>query len=206
MPAKGAREYVFQGRDSFVRDPALLYGRERRKERIAVRLSVADIRHPERTRLRKMTLAALLAASAVLLSPLSFPVGPSRCFPFQHAVNALAGVLLGPLWACGAAFTASFVRNILGMGTILAFPGSLFGALAVGCVAGCLPQRRRYLAALAEPAATATLGAWTASLIASPAEGREAMFALLSWAFLVSSGPGAVMGGVVLRVLQGRDS
>jgi energy coupling factor transporter S component ThiW len=157
-----------------------------------------DSKHPGRTRLRKMTLAALLAAFAVLLSPLSFPVGPSRCFPFQHAANVMAGVLLGPLWACGAAFTASFVRNILATGTVLAFPGSLFGALAVGFAAKLLPERYRLWAALAEPLATGTLGAWVASLIASPPGGRTAMFVTLSVAFFVSSGPGAAIGGGVL--------
>ena len=161
-----------------------------------------DSNNPGRTRLRKMTLAALFAALAVLLSPLSFPVGPSRCFPFQHAVNAAAGVLLGPFWACGAAFIASFVRNILGTGTVLAFPGSLFGALAVGLAAKALPEKYRLWAALAEPLATGTLGAGVASLIASPAGGRAAMFMTLSVAFLISSGPGAAIGGGVLYCVK----
>ena len=78
-----------------------------------------DHDNPRRNKMRKMTLAALLAAAAVLLSPLSFPLGPSRCFPFQHAVNAVAGVILGPFWAFGSALVASFVRNVLGTGTLL---------------------------------------------------------------------------------------
>ena len=45
---------------------------------------------------RKMCIAGLLAGAAVLLSGVSIPMGPTRCFPFQHAVNAIAGVLLGP--------------------------------------------------------------------------------------------------------------
>ena len=161
-----------------------------------------DSRNPYRARLQKMTLAALFAALAVLLSPLSFPVGPSRCFPFQHAVNAVAGVVLGPWWACGAAFVASFVRNAMGTGTLLAFPGSMFGPVAVGLVAGLLPERRRYWAALAEPATASTVGAWVASLIASTAGGRVALFSMLSVAFLVSSGPGALIGCAVLRLLR----
>jgi energy coupling factor transporter S component ThiW len=155
-----------------------------------------------RTRLRKMTLAALFAALAVLLSPLSFPVGPSRCFPFQHAVNAITGVILGPFWACSAAFAASLVRNLLGTGTVLAFPGSLFGALAVGFAAKLLPEKYRFWAALAEPLATGILGAGVASAIASPAGGRAAMFVTLSIAFFVSSGPGAAIGGGVLYCVK----
>ncbi|MDO9509074.1 MAG: energy coupling factor transporter S component ThiW, partial [Thermovirgaceae bacterium] len=46
--------------------------------------------------LRKLVLTALLSAAGVLLSSLSIPLGPTRCFPFQHAINVIAGVLLGP--------------------------------------------------------------------------------------------------------------
>jgi energy coupling factor transporter S component ThiW len=165
-----------------------------------------DEKEPGRARLKKMTLGALFAALAVLLSPLSFPVGPSRCFPFQHAVNVAAGVILGPFWACGAAFVASFVRNALGTGTLLAFPGSLFGAAAVGIAAGRLPKKYRAWAALAEPVATGSLGAGAASFIASSAGGRWEMFLLLSGAFLLSSVPGAVIGFCALRFLRRRDA
>jgi len=74
--------------------------------------------------LKNLILAALFAAMAVLLSGFSIPVGPTRCFPFQHAINAISGVLLGPWWAAGAALTASIIRNALGTGTLFAFPGS----------------------------------------------------------------------------------
>ena len=160
---------------------------------------------PRRARLQKMTLAALFAALTVLLSPVSFPVGPSRCFPFQHAVNAVAGVILGPFWACGAAFVTSLVRNMLGTGTLLAFPGSMFGALAVGFAAKLLPKRHRFWAALAEPLATGTLGAGAAAFIASTAGGQGAMFMTLSVAFLISSVPGAIIGGFLLRLPRRGD-
>ena len=157
------------------------------------------------THLRAMLLAALLAAAAVLLAPFSFPVGPSRCFPFQHTLNAVAGVLLGPWWAVGSAFVASLVRYATGMGTILAFPGSLFGALAVGVTARTVlrGQRVRAWAALAEPCATGTLGAFTAALIVSPGA-VGGMFVTLSAAFLTSSVPGALLGLVVLKGLEKR--
>lgn len=157
------------------------------------------------THLRAMLLAALLAAAAVLLAPFSFPVGPSRCFPFQHTINAVAGVLLGPWWAVGSAFVASLVRYTTGMGTILAFPGSLFGALAVGLAARTVlrGQRVRAWAALAEPCATGTLGAFVAALIVSPGA-AGGMFVTLSAAFLTSSVPGALLGLVVLKGLEKR--
>jgi predicted membrane protein len=87
----------------------------------------------------------------------------------------------------------------------LAFPGSLFGAAAVGFAARVLPEKHRFWAALAEPLATGTLGAGGAALIASTAGGRAAMFATLSVAFLASSGPGAILGLFALRFLRGGE-
>ncbi|NCC96334.1 MAG: energy coupling factor transporter S component ThiW, partial [Synergistales bacterium] len=49
--------------------------------------------------LRRLTVAGLLTATALLLSGVSIPFGPTKCFPFQHTVNAVAGILLGPWWA-----------------------------------------------------------------------------------------------------------
>jgi energy coupling factor transporter S component ThiW len=143
----------------------------------------------------------MFAAIAVLLSGFSFPIGPSRCFPFQHAVNVIAGVLLGPWWALGGAFISSMARNLLGTGTILAFPGSMFGALAVGFAANTLSANRRVFAAAAEPLATGLLGAWIASLIAANS-GSGPMFTLLSIAFLASSVPGALIGCLALYSLK----
>ncbi len=156
----------------------------------------------ERGRLRKIVLAAMFAAMAVLLSVFSIPVGPSRCFPFQHAVNVLAGVMLGPWWAMGAALTSSFLRNALGTGSLLAYPGSLFGALAVGLAAAALPDNRKYLAACAEPLATSLLGAWVASLLLAAAGNAQMGFLALSVAFALSSVPGAVIGTLALLSMR----
>ena len=51
--------------------------------------------------LRRLVQAAMFAAIATALSYLSVPVGPTRVFPFQATVNAIAGVLLGPWYAAG---------------------------------------------------------------------------------------------------------
>lgn len=45
---------------------------------------------------RKVTLAGLLVAVAVVGSTFSFPVFSSKCAPVQHMVNILCAVLLGP--------------------------------------------------------------------------------------------------------------
>lgn len=154
------------------------------------------IRRSERV-LLKIVLSAMLAAVAVSLSGFSFPVGPSRCFPFQHAVNAIAGILLGPWWAACAAIVSSTIRNFLGTGTVLAFPGSVFGALAVGFAADALPERFRALAAFAEPLATGTIGAWVSALIMA-GSAKSAMFGMLATAFMASSAPGALIGFLLL--------
>lgn len=82
--------------------------------------------------LKKMTLAAVFAAIAVVGSLFSVPVLGSKCAPVQHLINIMGAVLLGPGWALGVAFVASLIRNLMGLGTLLAFPGSMCGALLAG--------------------------------------------------------------------------
>lgn len=152
-----------------------------------------------RETIQKLTLAGVLAATAVLLSGISFPIGPTRIFPFQHMVNAIAGVLLGPWWAAGAALVASMIRNAMGTGTIFAFPGSLPGALVVG-FASRLPvfRRRQHWAALLEPIGTGPIGASLSAYIIGPAFGKAAGFSLILPAFLAASIPGACLGFALL--------
>ena len=49
-------------------------------------------------------------------------------------VNILCAGLLGPYYGVGVAFVASLLRNLLGLGSLRAFPGSMFGALLCGIV------------------------------------------------------------------------
>jgi energy-coupling factor transport system ATP-binding protein len=49
-------------------------------------------------------------------------------------INVLIGVMLGPIDATVVALIIAIIRNAMGTGTILAFPGSLFGAFLVGFV------------------------------------------------------------------------
>ena len=81
-----------------------------------------------RKSLTRLAVAALLVALGVLLSPLSVPVGAAKIFPVQHALNVMAAVILGCRYGTAAAFCVSTLRNILGMGTVLAYPGSMCGA------------------------------------------------------------------------------
>ena len=81
---------------------------------------------------RKLALAGILVAVGIVCSPLSIPVGASKCAPVQHFINILGGVFLGPGYAVGMAFVTSLLRNLMGTGTLLAFPGSMCGALLCG--------------------------------------------------------------------------
>jgi energy coupling factor transporter S component ThiW len=60
------------------------------------------------------------------------PVGVAKAFPIQHLINILSAVLLGPAYALWNAFAISLLRNLLGTGSLLAFPGSMIGALLAG--------------------------------------------------------------------------
>lgn len=82
--------------------------------------------------IRKLAMAGVLVAVAVAGSLISFPVAGSKCAPVQHMVNICAAVFLGPAWGVGVAFCASIIRNLTGLGSLMAFPGSMVGALCCG--------------------------------------------------------------------------
>ena len=78
----------------------------------------------QNTATKKLVLAGVLTALAVVGSLISFPIAGSKCAPVQHMVNILAAVALGPGWGVGIAFTASLLRNILGLGAFWHFPAA----------------------------------------------------------------------------------
>lgn len=148
-------------------------------------------------------LAGLFAALGVSLGLLSVPVGGARVFPFQHAINAFAGVALGPWWAAGSALVTATLRFFTGTGSIFAFPGSPFGALAVGLAYRAL---KRDAAAFAEPFGTVLLGASLGALVFAPLAGLSGAtggFLVLAGSFALSSITGAIIGYVLLRALRG---
>ncbi len=78
------------------------------------------------TSIKKLSIAGILCAAAVVGSLFSFPVFGSKCAPVQHMVNVFCAVLLGPGYGVMAAFVASLIRNMLGIGSLMAFPGSAY--------------------------------------------------------------------------------
>ncbi|MBA2375668.1 MAG: energy coupling factor transporter S component ThiW [Actinomycetota bacterium] len=147
-----------------------------------------------------LVLAALFAAIGVLLSSFAVPVGGARVLPFQHAINAVAGVLLGPWWAAGSALVTATLRFAFGTGSLFAFPGSPFGAVAVGFA---YMYMKRDEAALFEPVGTIFVGATLGALLISPFIGEATGgFIALAVSFALSSIPGAIVGYLVLKALR----
>ena len=110
----------------------------------------------QRNRTRKIAIASLLIALAVVGSMFSFPIFGSKCAPIQHTINVLAAVILGPGWSVGIAFCASFLRNVFGLGSLMAFPGSMIGALCCSLVYKL--SKKLWLTCVAEACGTGFLG------------------------------------------------
>ena len=151
---------------------------------------------------KKLAVTAMMAALAVVGSTLSFPVFGSKCAPVQHMVNVLCAVFLGPWYGLAAAFIASVIRNLLGLGTLLAFPGSMCGAL----LSGLLYKKFQVLPAayIGEVFGTAVIGGMLAFPIARLAMGNSAA-ALFTFVvpFLISTAGGTAIEAVITGVMKG---
>ena len=151
---------------------------------------------------KKLCMAGIFCAVAVVGSLFSFPVFGSKCAPIQHMVNILCAVLLGPWYGVGVAFGASLIRNLLGLGSLMAFPGSMIGAL----LCGIMYWKTRNLPAtlLAEVFGTAVLGGLCAYPVAvlfmGVNAGTVAFYAYII-PFFVSTAGGAVLSAILLGAL-----
>lgn len=152
---------------------------------------------------KKLCIAAILCAVAVVGSFFSFPVLGSKCAPVQHTVNILCAVLLGPWYGVGVAFSASLIRNLFGIGSLMAFPGSMLGALLCGLIYRY--TRNIPLTLLAEVFGTAVLGGLCAYPVAiffmGKAAGEIAFYAYM-FPFFVSTAGGALLSTVFIAALQ----
>lgn len=148
--------------------------------------------------IRKLTLSGIFIALGVALSPYSIPIGASKCFPVQHLINVLSAVLLGPFYAVFNAFTISLLRNIFGLGSLLAFPGSMIGAL----IASLLYKkwRNHRVAVLGEVVGTGLIGSLVAFPIATFLMGKEVGAFFFVLPFLVSTGVGSLIALMILEV------
>lgn len=155
------------------------------------------------TRTKKLCVAGVFVAVAVVGSLFSFPVFGSKCAPIQHMVNILCAVMLGPFYGVSVAFCASVIRNLLGLGSLMAFPGSMLGALLCGLV--FWKSRNIPLTLMAEVFGTGILGglcAYPVALLFLGMQAGEIAFYAYIIPFLISTVGGAVISAVLLGVLN----
>lgn len=154
----------------------------------------------QQTAVKKLAIASLLTAVAVVGSLFSFPILGSRCSPVQHMVNILCAVFLGPWYGVACAFAASLLRNLLGLGTLQAFPGSMVGALLCGLT--YWGTRNLGATCVGEVFGTGILGGLAAWPIATLILGQTAAVYAYMGPFLVSTIGGSIIAGVVLFALK----
>lgn len=148
---------------------------------------------------KKLVVTAMLAAIAVSLSTFSIPIGASKCFPIQHLVNVIAGVFLGPWYGLLMAFCTSLIRNLMGTGSLLAFPGSMVGAF----LCGFFYQRyhKLILAYIGEIIGTGIIGALLCYPIATLVMGKEAALFAYVIPFMMSTALGTAFAIVLIGAL-----
>ena len=154
----------------------------------------------KKSNLIKLTLTAVFAAVAVAGSLFSFPVFGSKCAPVQHLINIMCAVFVGPWYGLACAFIASLLRNLLGLGTLLAFPGSMCGAL----LAGLLYRygKRIPFAYIGEVFGTAIIGGMLAYPIATLFMNKEAAIFTFVVPFLISTCGGTVIAAIITIALE----
>lgn len=162
---------------------------------------------------KKLSLAGILIAVGVVCSTFSIPIGVAKVFPVQHFINVLAGVVLGPFYGVAMAFVTSLLRNLLGTGSLLAFPGSMCGALLCGLLYH--GSKKLIWAFAGEVVGTGILGALLAYPIAVLFLSRDAAFYGFVLPFSISSFVGATISmillvslhkaGILRRLTQGQE-
>ncbi|AZU61848.1 energy coupling factor transporter S component ThiW [Neobacillus mesonae] len=147
----------------------------------------------------KLTLTAMMIAiGTVSSSVVAIPIGFTKVFPIQHFLNVLSAVLLGPVYAVSQAFCVSVLRNLMGTGSIFAFPGSMVGALLAALLFA--KTKKIYHAVIGEVIGTGIIGAILCYPIAAFFLGQKATLFGFIPLFIFSSFAGALLGFIILVV------
>ncbi|WP_373499653.1 energy coupling factor transporter S component ThiW [Desulfococcus sp.] len=154
---------------------------------------------------RKTAYAVVFVALGVALAPYtSIPLGIARINPTQHFVNILAAVILGPGWAVLIALVIGLIRNMMGVGTLLAFPGGMIGAFLAGIV--YLKTRNLYLGAAGEIVGTGLIAPVVSALLVAPfLMGKAIPLLALVPSFLGSTVAGSILGVLAVKLLSRAD-
>ncbi len=146
---------------------------------------------------RKMVLTAMLACLAFVLN--TFVYFPAMA-PFQHFVDVLAAVLLGPWYGCASAFLCGCMRMLSGR-TIQAVTGAIFGPI----LGGLLWRRTKniYLVFVGEVVGTGLLGAMASYPLMKLFYGLDAQSPFYYIPFYTpAAAVGAGMGVAVVLILK----
>jgi energy-coupling factor transport system ATP-binding protein len=159
----------------------------------------------KRTDTRKAAYAVVLVAVGVALAPYtSFPIGIAKVNPTQHFINVVGAVLLGPWWAVTIAAIIAVIRNTMGLGTLLAFPGSMIGAFLAGFFYRY--TRNLYAGAAGEILGTGFIAPVVSALFVAPLlMGKVIPLLALVPSFLASTISGAVLGILAIKFLERAD-
>ncbi|MDC7235325.1 MAG: energy coupling factor transporter S component ThiW [Spirochaetales bacterium] len=151
--------------------------------------------------IKKTAYVIIFMALAIALSPFtSIPVGIARINPTQHFVNVFLAVLVGTAWNTGAAAGISVIRNAMGVGTLLAFPGSMIGAVCSGLAYKLTGKVG--MAVAGELLGTGVLAPLAGSLVIAPGlMGKEIGFMALFPGFFLSALAGSLLAFIVLKAL-----
>ncbi len=149
---------------------------------------------------KKLTTASLIVAIGAISSHIVYiPIGVSKVFPVQHAINLLTAVLFGPGYAVTVAFVISLIRNLLGTGSLLAFPGSMIGAFLAGVLYS--KTKKPFYAIIGEVFGTGIIGGLVSYPVAKVFMGREAALFAFTGPFVLSSFVGVIIGYIIFKVI-----
>lgn len=150
---------------------------------------------------KKLTISSLLIAIGVIAGNIIFiPVGVSKCFLVQATINVVAAVLLGPGYGVAIAFCISLLRNILGTGSLLAFPGSIIGVLLAGIL--YKKTKMNLFAVFGEIFGTGIIGGLLAFPISNIIMGKKVGALFFVAPFLISTIGGSLIAFFILRVID----
>ncbi len=142
----------------------------------------------------------MLAALATAMSAFSIPIGVSKCYPIQHMVNVICAVFLGPGYGVMAAFCTSLIRNLMGTGSLLAFPGSMVGAFCCGVL---YQKTGRLLPTyIAEVVGTGVIGGVLCFPVATLVMGKEAAVFTYVMPFFMSTACGTALAALLVCALE----
>ena len=152
----------------------------------------------EKIKVKKIVLSGIYIAIAAVLGTLSIPVFGGKMSPVQHFINVTASITLGPIYSVICAFITSIIRNAIGTGSLLAFPGSMVGALVSGVLYKLTKKTEGAL--VGEIIGTGIIGALIAYPIATLFMGKNVALFTYVVPFLISCVGGSIIAYILFKV------